>query len=214
MPLLRPTFSLGKLSRSQWLCLVWLAVYLPTYGAAYGFWHFFQLCNAGVLIACAGILLRNRLLLSSQFLALSCIAVVWISDMAARLLFGRFLNGGTAYMWDSNLSALVRILSLYHLALPLVLLWFVIKLGYHKQAWIAQSAIAAGSWLIGLFIAPAAENINYLYYWPNQPSQAQLSLGHAGAMFITLVLLVYWPAHQMFLRWFKKNESSISVNSV
>jgi hypothetical protein len=45
--------------RLHFLALLWLAVYLPSYTAAYGLANFVFLCNLGVVLTAVGILTRS-----------------------------------------------------------------------------------------------------------------------------------------------------------
>jgi hypothetical protein len=197
-----------KLLSPAWasLVLLWLLIYIPAYADSYGFWHFLQLCNLGVLISSMGLLTRNGLLISSQAIATPVIALLWLSDFFSKLLTGHFIHGGTAYMWDENISLITRVLSLYHLALPAMLLWFVAKNGYEKSAWKLQSVFAIGVLLIGLYVAPASENLNYVYHWPGgHVLYGQTSL-HACLSFSILIGFVYWPTHRLLMLIYGKNK--------
>jgi hypothetical protein len=67
-------------SRLRLLALLWLAVYLPSYAAAYGLANFVFLCNLGVILTAVGVLTRSALLLSSQAVAAMVICLVWCLD--------------------------------------------------------------------------------------------------------------------------------------
>jgi len=108
--------------------------------------------------------------------------------------------GGTAYMWDVRAPIWVRLLSTFHLALPLALLWALRKVGYDHRALALQSAIAAGLILAARFL-PSVLNVNYAYQDPLchrswGPAPLHLAVILAGA-----VVLLYWSAH-LFLSWF------------
>lgn len=146
--------------------MLWLVVYLPTYEAAYGPRNFLFLCNIGVILTAVGLIVRSRLLISSQAVAAPVIAVVWALDAGWKLATGDFLFGGTAYLWDPAYPLLARLLSLYHLAWPLLLWWVLRRTGYDPRGWALQSCIAALAILAGRWWAPAAENINYAWTDP------------------------------------------------
>jgi hypothetical protein len=171
--------------RWGWLGALWLAVYLPIYHQAYGATNFLFLCNIGVILTALALILRNRLLISSQAVAAPVIALAWAVDAGWKLATGEFLFGGTSYMWDPAYPLFARLLSLYHLAWPL-LLWAVLqRTGYDPRGWPLQAAVAALAMLAGRWLAPAAENVNFAWADPFFGRQ----LGPAG-----LHLLLCWAA--------------------
>ncbi len=186
----------------RWLALLWLLVYLPTYANAYGYWHFLFLCNLGICLTSAGLIFNKPLLLSSQSLAAPSIAMLWIVDACARLLTGQHLHGGTAYMWDASLPVLVRVLSLYHLAWPLLLAYCLSMTGYDRRAFALQAVIATCVFAIGLYIAPAAENLNYVRQSPGAALAHANPTTKAAMSLALLVFLIYWPTHRLLIRLF------------
>jgi hypothetical protein len=186
---------------AQWLILAWLAFYLVVYLNAYGFWHFFQLCNVGVILACIGIFTKQKLLISSQALGMSCVALFWIADQIAWLWTGQPLHGGTAYMQQSSVPLIARVLSIYHVILPLFLLWIVFTKGYDRRAWLLQCAILALTGAIGAWIAPASENINYLFYWPNEAASQTIIWPRVTIMILITTCALYLPLHRLLMFW-------------
>jgi len=186
------------------LVLAWLLIYIPAYFMAYGGWHFLQLCNLGVLISCAGILSANSLLISSQAVATPVIGIFWLVDFLARLITGRFIHAGTAYMWDTSIPLLVRVLSLYHIVLPLLLIYCLRKAAYDKRGFAVQAGIAMLVMLASLFAFSESENLNYVYHWPGGRILFGQPYLHVLISFL-LLILVYWPSHYLLKSiWMKR----------
>jgi len=80
------------------------------------------------------------------------------------LLTGRFLIGGTDYMWDTRYPLWVRLLSSFHIGFPWPCLGMR-KVGYDRRALALQAAIAAALFVIGRFLPPEL-NLNYAYRDP------------------------------------------------
>lgn len=142
-----------------------LAVYLPAYGLAYGFANFLFLCDLAVILAAIGIWTCNRLLLSSQAVGIVLVGVMWTLDVVARLVSGRHLIGATAYMWDPQWPLFTRLLSLYHVVLPVTLVLVLRRIGYDRRGYLLQSAIAIVAVAAGRLFGPVA-NINYAFVDP------------------------------------------------
>src|SRR2546421_10507232 len=129
----------------RWVGLVWMLVWLPAYMRVWGWANLLHLCDVTVILGCAGLWWGSSLLVSSQAVSSLAAGILWGLDVGARLLTGRFLVGGTEYMWDVRAPISVRLLSSFHLGLPLALLWAVRKIGYDRRALALQAAIAAGA---------------------------------------------------------------------
>lgn len=150
----------------RWLAAIWLLIYVPSYTAAYGVTNFLFLCNLGVFITALALLVGNQLLISTQAVAAPFIGLVWALDAGTRLLTGDFLFGGTAYMWDPQYPLFTRLLSLYHLFWPLLVLWCSRKNGYDRRGWPAQTAIAGVGLVLSRWLTAPELNVNYAYRDP------------------------------------------------
>jgi hypothetical protein len=80
------------------------------------------------------------------------VSLVWTFDLLWRLLLGTHLTGGTAYMWDPQWPLFTRLLSLYHVAVPVVLVHALRRVGYDPRGYALQCVWAswafspAGCW--------------------------------------------------------------------
>ena len=59
--------------------------------------------------------------------------MLWNVDLAGRLLLGRRISGLTDYMFEQDRPLVLRRLSLFHVPLPLVLLWLLAAYGYAER---------------------------------------------------------------------------------
>lgn len=182
----------------RWVALAWFAAWAPTYAVVYGFGNFLHLCDVAVILTCAGLWRGSPLLLSMQALNI-LIDLTWDLDLGWRLLTGRHLIGGTEYMWDTKYALGVRLLSLFHLALPVVLLWSLGRTGYDRRALASQSAL-------GLVLITAARalgpevNVNYAWTDPFFHRSWGPAPAHIAVIFAGLVAVVYLPAHAILTR--------------
>ena len=116
-------------------------------------------------LVAVGIWTCSRLLLSSQAVGILLIGAVWTADVASRLLTGAHLIGGTEYMWDPQWPLPTRLMSLYHVILPPLLVLTLRRIGYDPRGYWLQSAIAVAGVSIGRLF-PAASNINDAHFDP------------------------------------------------
>jgi hypothetical protein len=185
----------------RWVALAWMMVWLPAYLRVWGWTNLLRLCDMAVILACAGLWWANSLLVSSQTVSLLVAGVLWCADAGWRLATGRYLVGGTEYMWDAHYPLWVRLLSLFHIGLPIALLWALRRVGYDRRSLAAQSAIAAGLLVVSRFL-PAALNLNYAYQDPLLRRAWGAAPVHLGVTLVVLVAVLYWPTHLLLKRFF------------
>ena len=186
----------------RWVAVAWMLVWLPAYIRVWGWPNLLHLCDIAVIFACAGLWLGNRLLISSQTISLLAPGVLWTADAGWRLFTGRYLVGGTEYMWDVHYPLWVRLLSLFHIGLPIVLLYALRKTGYDRRALAAQSAIAAGLLIISRFWPPQT-NLNYAYQDPLFHRMWGVAPLHLGITLAVLIAVLYLPADLLLRKCFQ-----------
>lgn len=184
----------------RWASLAWLAVWLPFYARGWGWTNFLHICDIAMLLGVLGLWLGSPLLLSSQAVAVLVPDAAWCLDAAWHLLFGHSLFGGTEYMWDHTIPLFLRLLSLYHVALPLVLIWAVARTGYDRRGlWLGMATFSVA--LIASRLAPASQNINFAFLDPFLgrawgPAPIHLAVILAGA-----TMLGFLPTHLALRRF-------------
>jgi hypothetical protein len=200
MPELAPQFH-PLPAWARWSALIWLAIWVPTYLYYWGSSSFLFLCDLAVLLACAGIWTSNSLLISSQALSSLVVDTAWTADVVWMLLFGRHLIGGTEYFFDPLYPLVVRLMSMFHIVLPIVLLLSLRRTGYDPRALRLQSLIAVAALITSRFANPH-KNINFAFtdpffgrFWGPAPV-------HLAVILAPLILLIYVPTHIILKRSF------------
>jgi hypothetical protein len=174
-------------------------VWLPAYWLYYGPQNFLWLCNAANFLILAGLWTQSRLLLSWQAVGLLAVEAGWIADFAVRLVLGLHPLGGTEYMFDAHKPLAIRALSLYHAALPPLLLYCVGRLGYDRRAIWCQCAM---TWLllpIGWFWFED-RNLNMVQAPFHRPLVSLPKPIWFAACFALYPLVLYWPVHGLLAR--------------
>ena len=139
------------------LALLWLAVWFPVYWRAWGAGNFLHLCDVAVILTCIGLWTGNALLVASQAVSSVLIDALWTLDVAAWLFFRRHFIGGTEYLFDATIPLWVRLLSLFHIMMPFILLWSLSRMGYDRRGFALQAAIALPVVIASRFVTPDAE---------------------------------------------------------
>jgi hypothetical protein len=189
-----------------------LAVLVPVYLHTYGPTNFLWFCDAALLLTVAGMWLESSLLISMCAVGILLPQCLWLADFGSNLLDFHFLNL-TGYMFDARLPLFTRGLSLFHGWLPMLLVWLLFRVGYHKLALVAWTTLAAGLLLVSYHFTPPAGvhladpnipvNVNYIYgvnnqqpqHWVNQNFYVILWL---GALWLTAFLPTHLALRKVF----------------
>lgn len=124
---------------------IWLIVWAPIYWRQYGPQNFLFFCDIGNILIGIGLWLESPLIFSWVACGLLVFQSLYTIDFTGALLTGHHLIGGTEYMFDQHLPVLIRVLSLFHVATPPLLLWAIWRLGYDARGWKLQTLTA---WIV------------------------------------------------------------------
>jgi hypothetical protein len=187
--------------RIRWVALAWLLAWGTSYAWVWGWANFLHLCDIAVILTCVGFWRGSRLLISMQAVSAVVPALFWDMDFAWRLLTGKHLMGGTEYMWDARFPLGVRLLSLFHVVWPVLLIWALARMKYDKRALRFQTALAVVVLVVSRCMQPEA-NLNFAWrdpFWHRSLGPAWLHLTITAS---ALAFFVYWPSHCLFGRLF------------
>ncbi len=178
---------------------VWIVVWAPLYWKQYGLQNFLYFCDLGNFFILAALWLESRLIFSWQATGLLLFQSLYIVDLAGALLSGRHLIGGTEFMFDANVPLFLRLLSLFHVVTPPLLVWAIWRLGYDRQGWKWQTWMTFVVVPINFFWRPQF-NIN----WARgilREQHAVPGLLYLAAYLVVVPLAVYWPTHRALKWW-------------
>ena len=191
-----------------WIKLVWTAcviAWIPWYWGQYGLQNFLFFCDLGNLFVLAGLWLESPLIFSSQASGLLFFQTLFTIDLASALVSGRHWIGGTEFMFDQNVPAVIRLLSLFHVVMPPLLLWAIWRLGYDRRGWKYQTLITWSVVPINFFWRP-----EYDVNWARGPffreQHAVPAAIYLLAYLIVVPATVYYPTHR-FLLWFAERRT-------
>ena len=197
----------------MWLRLtsgLFLCGLIPVYWRHYGPSNFLWFSDVGLFLATGAIWLGDRpvgglrpgpLLASMAAVGVLLPDTLWGVDFLIHLLTGRDLTGMTTYMFDGSLPLHVRLLSLFHLALPPLLVWLVWRLGYDRRALVAQTLLAWAIYLVTYVVGPE-KNINWTFGPGHTPQTWMHPLLYLSLLMIAYPLVVHVPTHLVLRRLF------------
>jgi len=194
------------------LWTIWVVTWAPFYWRQYGAQNFLYFCDLGNVFLTAALWLESPLLFSWQASGLLLFQSLYTIDLLGAVLSGRHFIGGTEYMFDNGIPLFVRLLSLFHVVTPPLLLWAIRRLGYDRRGWKYQTLTA---WVV----VP----INYFWRadldinWARGPFFREQHMVprwlYLLAYLVVVPLLVYWPTHLLLQWWTTESDSSAPPSS-
>jgi len=178
---------------------VWLIVWAPLYWRQYGAHNFLYFCDIANVLIGIGLWLESPLIFSWAACGVLLFQILYTLDLAGALLTSHHLIGGTEYMFDPHLSLGIRLLSLFHVVTPPLLLWAIWRLGYDGRGWKLQVLTTSIVVPINYFWRPG-HDVNWargLFFREQHLLPGTLYL--IGYL-VVITLCVYFPTHLVLAR--------------
>ena len=100
------------------------------------------------------------------------------------------LLGGTAYLWDASFPLAVRLLTMFHVVWPVLLVWSLSRVGYDRRGYWLQVALASCLFVVARFTDPRL-NINFAFQDPIFHRSLGPAPIHVAVSIVGLAVLVY-----------------------
>ena len=176
---------------------LFLLVLIPVYWAHYGPRNFLWFSDIALLVTGAALWLESPLLASMMTLAVLLPETAWNLDFFGRLLTGHGMFGMSAYMFDPQIPRYLRALSLFHVPLPVGLVWLVARLGYDRRAWLYQSLLALVVLPLSYWLTDREENVNWVHGL-GAPQKRWPPWVYLAWLIVAFSLVLYLPPHLVF----------------
>ena len=175
-----------------------LAMYWRHYGPVNYLW-FSDIALIGSVIA---IWTTNRLIAGTMTVLVLFCEIGWnISFVVGLLTGGNAPFGMATYMFDSQRPLHMRALSLFHVPLPILLLWMIRRSGYDRRSLAAATFLSSIVLPLTALLSTEEQNINWVYGLGQRQTWVPQWAWVAGLM-IFLPAFVYTPTHRFLTRFF------------
>jgi hypothetical protein len=193
-----------------WLRLAWtafVAVLVPVYWMHYGPQNFLWFSDIALFTVAVALWTRHPLLPSMMAVGVLALELLWTLDFLVLLATGDSAVGLTQYMLRDDIPGYVRALSLFHLAIPPVLVWMLYRWGYDRRALLAQTLLAWVVVPVTYAVTEPAYNINWVFGPGEDPQQLIPPLAYLGVLMVALPLIVYVPTHLLLRLFFASQKA-------
>jgi hypothetical protein len=167
----------------------------------FGFSNFLWFSCLGLIGMTFALLFESRKLASMMLLMVFIPdEIIWGSDFFTALVTGWHPFGATAYMFDAQYALFIRTMSLFHIVVPIVLVWMVYKLRYDRLAFLAQSLFSAVIFVVTYNVTEPASNINCVFSYSVETPQTLVHPWlYLAFLMIATPLVFYLPVHLLLI---------------
>lgn len=181
---------------------VLVCIIVPIYWHELGPTNFLWFSDIALIALVAAVWLENRLIVSTMAVSVLLLETAWVMDF----MTGSQFMGIAAYMFDETESRLIRLLSgTFHLILPPLLLYLLLRLGYDRRALRSQVMLALLVLPLTFVVTERTDNINWVYGLGG-PQTVLPPLVYLCLFFVALVVLIYLPSHLLFRHFFSQQK--------
>jgi hypothetical protein len=192
---------MGRSRIPRWIKLVYglfLCILVPVYWWHYGPANFLWASDIALFLVFVALCSERPLLNSMMAIGVLPFEIAWILDV----LSGSQLFGMATYMFEPERPVYLRGLSLFHAALPLVMIFVLRRLGYDQRALKAQTLLIWIVLPVTYLATDPADNVNLVFGFGSEPQTAMHPLLHLGLEMVLMPLCVAWPMHRLLRRLF------------
>lgn len=192
----------------KYLLTAFILILVPVYIHYYGLQNFLWLSDVGLFLTLIGLWWNRALFISMATVCVFLTEFIWNIDYFAELFFGVNLIDLSDYMFDESYSLFLRSLSLFHVALPIIWIWYLYKHGYDRRAF-KYGTLMYWTILICTYIGTdSTANINWVFLPEVSPLPVHIpSLVWVIILAVAFPLFIFLPTHLICSAVFKKSKS-------
>lgn len=178
------------------------AVTVAVYSVKYPLGNFLWFSDIALILTVPALWFESSLLASMMVVGVLLPEVFWNLGYFGRLVTRKRLGGLTDYMFDKRLPRPLRALSLFHVFLPLLLLWMISRLGYDSRAFVGQTVLCWVVLPLTRLLTSPDKNVNWVY-GPDRLQKELHPVVYLAILMSAFPLLVYLPTHLALMAVFR-----------
>lgn len=177
--------------------LAFMVVYWQRYGPR----NFLWFSDIALIGAVPAMWLESGLVSGTLACMVLLPEVLWNVDYVLRIILKRRITGLTEYMFDASIPRWLRAISLFHVPLPLVMVWLVVAYGYPAASLPVAAGTAAVVLALSYLLSSREKNINWVFGLGRVQHRLPQPL-YLGLLYAGFVLVVFLPTHWILMRVF------------
>jgi hypothetical protein len=189
-----------------WIKLVYtlfVAVTVVVYAVKWGPGNFLWFSDIALIGTVPALWLESGLLAGMMTISILLPEILWNLSFFVQLATRRRVSGLTDYMFDGSKPLYLRALSLFHVFLPVLLVWLISRLGYQSRALAAQTIVAWVVLPLSYWLTKPEDNVNWVRGFKNGMQKRVHRTGYLGLLMIGFPVVIYLPTHFLLMMMFK-----------
>lgn len=177
-----------------------VCVIIVFYWREYGPINFLWFSDIALILMVPALWFESALIASMMGVGVLALELSWFIDFAT----GGNLSGLAEYMFEPDRPLWLRGLSLFHIPMPLVIIYAIYKLGYDRRALFFQTLLA---WIVlpltYIIDEPGGENINWVFGLGGEIQTLLQPLVYLGLLMLGILIFIYFPTHWILRKFFQ-----------
>ncbi len=181
---------------------LFVAVTVVVYAVKWGYGNFLWFSDIALIGTVPALWLESGLLAGMMTVSILLPEILWNLSYFVQLATRKRVSGLTDYMFDRSKPLYLRALSLFHVFLPVLLVWMISRLGYDRRALIAQTILAWVVLPLSYWLTKPEENVNWVHGFNNEMQKRAHPVVYLALLMIGFPVLLYLPTHYLLLTLF------------
>jgi hypothetical protein len=182
---------------------LYVAVTVVVYAVKWGPGNFLWFSDIALIGTVPALWLESSLLAGMMTISILLPEVLWNLSFFVQLATRKRVSGLTDYMFDRSKPLYLRALSLFHVFLPVLLVWMISRLGYQRRALVAQTILAWVVLPLSYWLTKPEDNVNWVRGFNNGLQKRAHPIFYLGLLMIGFPALIYLPTHFLLITLFK-----------
>jgi hypothetical protein len=186
---------------------IFVCILVPVYWMERGPANFLWLSDVALLAMVPALWMESPFLTSMLAVGVLLPEFAWNLDFFLRLFAGFDVIGlnGTGYMFESGYTPPFKFFSLFHVILPLQLLWMIYRLGYDARGVYVQTLFIWALLPVCYLATDPERNLNWVFGIGNPPETWVSGPVYLMLLMFAYPLLVFIPTHFMLKKVFNRH---------
>jgi hypothetical protein len=179
------------------LLIAFVALLIPLYWANYGITNFLWVSDISLFLTVIAIVTESPLIMSILVVGILPFEIAWNIDYFAQLISGYNVLTISHYMFAPHYNLFMRSLSLFHIILPVLWIWYLKKWGYMQRAVRYAIPLLWAIFLTTYLVTKPVENINWVFLADRNHWYRISSLTWLTILIIGVPLCITFPWHEI-----------------
>ena len=178
----------------KWFLIIFCSILIPIYIYHYGIINFLWFSDIGLLLTLISLVRKNPIYISVASLGFLLFELTWAASFFLELFLDISFFHLTSYMFDVNYPLYLRLLSLFHLFMPVIWFYYLNKWGYKLKSIIGFLFFYWVIVTLSYLLSSKQENINWVFsFYPYLIS----------AMYLIIPIIIFVPMHKILKKLYE-----------